>query len=223
MIFWYSPLAGAKNILLEKESFHYLIRVRRHKKNDIITVQNGSSPQKYDYQIEYIEKKSAMLVLVLEQEINIPPNNIHICWGICDTKTIYDTIPSLVQLGVSKITFLRSNHSQHAVKLSFEKMQHICINAMQQCGQWKIPIIEEYSFLESIQKYNNKIMLDMSGKTPFSRKSAEGKSIYIGPEGGWSKEEKALFASDEIKSFSTELVLKSETATILAAGSMLME
>lgn len=222
MIFWYSPFAGEKKIIVEEEAFHYLIRVRRQKKNDEIAVQDGKNPKRYYYHFNVIEKKTALLEKVKEEDIEKTENNIHICWGICDAKTIYDTIPSLIQIGVSKITFLKTDHCQHSVRLSFEKIQTICINAMQQCGQWKIPEIEELSLLESLQKYNNKIILDMTGETVFSGKDSASKSIYIGPEGGWSESEKMNFMKEEIKKLDTNLVLKSETAIMVAAASRII-
>jgi 16S rRNA (uracil1498-N3)-methyltransferase len=71
-----------------------------------------------------------------------------------------------------------------------------------------------------LAKYPNSYLLDFSNNNFSSDMKID--SIVIGCEGGFSKDERALFKNDKILGFDTSLILKSETAAIAIASKILL-
>lgn len=106
MQFVYHEQSGSSSLNIEDELYKYLIKVRRHNINESIYFRNLLDTKQYEYKIESISKKSALLTLVNEEINRVEnPQNIHLGWCVVDTKTIEKELPYLNELGVKKILF----------------------------------------------------------------------------------------------------------------------
>jgi len=193
----------------------------------------------YTYTIEKISKKSAELTLISKEIEEKFIGNIHLFWGICELKTITSTLPFLNQMGVEKITFVQCERSQGNIKLTekvIEKCKTILRSSCEQCGRNTLMKIENIDFDTYIQDISEKhsenselnYICDFSGAYFSSKEITNCKKntshFFIGPEGGFSEKEKNMFQElaqkklVKIRKFSTNLILKSETACITTAS-----
>ena len=216
---------NAKNELLkiEDENYNYIIKARRHKIDDILDFRNLEDDFLYSYKISQIDKKSLFLNLLKKEEKIIENNKkIHLAWCVVDPKTIYENIASLNELGVDKITFVYSDFSQKNFKINFEKLEKILINSSSQCGRSSIIKLDIYKNIDTFIADNpDTYFLDFS-QTSIDSKVLDIKTLMIGTEGGFSKRERELFNKNFIVGFSSNLILKSQTAIISATSKIIL-
>jgi len=208
------------NIIITGENHKYLFKVRRVKPNELIKIRNLKDEYLYIYKIDSINKKEALLSL--QEKIhspNKPKKYLHIGWCVIDPKNIEKTLPSLNEMGVSKITFVYCDYSQKNFKLKFERLQKILINSSQQCGRSDIMELEIInSSKEFFEKYDNFIAIDFDGeKFPCEIKTVN--PFLIGPEGGFSQNERKYFK--KIYKFEG-FILRSETAVCALSAKYLL-
>ena len=216
---------NAKNELLkiEDENYNYIVKARRHKLDDILDFRNLEDDFLYSYKISQIDKKSLFLNLLKKEEKIIENSKkIHLAWCVVDPKTIYENISSLNELGVDKITFVYSDFSQNNFKINFEKLEKILINSSSQCGRSSIIKLDIYKNIDTFIKDNpDTYFLDFS-QTSIDSKVLDIKTLMIGTEGGFSKRERELFNKNFIVGFSSNLILKSQTAIISATSKIIL-
>lgn len=216
---------NAKNELLkiEDENYNYIVKARRHKLDDILDFRNLEDDFLYSYKISQIDKKSLYLNLLKKEEKIIENSKkIHLAWCVVDPKTIYENIASLNELGVDKITFVYSDFSQKNFKINFEKLEKILINSSSQCGRSSIIKLDIYKNIDTFIKDNpDTYFLDFS-QTSIDSKVSDIKTLMIGTEGGFSKRERELFNKNFIVGFSSNLILKSQTAIISATSKIIL-
>lgn len=216
---------NAKNELLkiEDENYNYIVKARRHKIDDILDFRNLEDDFLYSYKISQIDKKSLFLNLLKKEEKIIENSKkIHLAWCVVDPKTIYENIASLNELGVDKITFVYSDFSQKNFKINFEKLEKILINSSSQCGRSSIIKLDIYKNIDTFIKDNpDTYFLDFS-QTSIDSKVLDIKTLMIGTEGGFSKRERELFNKNFIVGFSSNLILKSQTAIISATSKIIL-
>ena len=216
---------NAKNELLkiEDENYNYIVKARRHKLDDILDFRNLEDDFLYSYKISQIDKKSLFLNL-LKKEKRVIENSkkIHLAWCVVDPKTIYENIASLNELGIDKITFVYSDFSQKNFKINFEKLEKILINSSSQCGRSSIIKLDICKNIDTFITDNpDTYFLDFS-QTSIDSKVSDIKTLMIGTEGGFSKRERELFNKNFIVGFSSNLILKSQTAIISATSKIIL-
>lgn len=216
---------NAKNELLkiEDENYNYIVKARRHKLDDILDFRNLEDDFLYSYKISQIDKKSLFLNLLKKEEKIIENSKkIHLAWCVVDPKTIYENISSLNELGVDKITFVYSDFSQKNFKINFEKLEKILINSSSQCGRSSIIKLDICKNIDTFITDNpDTYFLDFS-QTSIDSKVLDIKTLMIGTEGGFSKRERELFNKNFIVGFSSNLILKSQTAIISATSKIIL-
>ena len=216
---------NAKNELLkiEDENYNYIVKARRHKLDDILDFRNLEDDFLYSYKISQIDKKSLFLNLLKKEEKIIENSKkIHLAWCVVDPKTIYENIASLNELGVDKITFVYSDFSQKNFKINFEKLEKILINSSSQCGRSSIIKLDICKNIDTFITDNpDTYFLDFS-QTSIDSKVLDIKTLMIGTEGGFSKKERELFNKNFIVGFSSNLILKSQTAIISATSKIIL-
>lgn len=222
MQFVYHEQSGNSVLHIEEELYKYLIKVRRHTLQESIFFRNLKENNLYEYKIESISKKSALLHLV-HQETQRTENdqNIHLAWCVVDTKTIEKELPSLNELGVKKISFVYADYSQKNFKLNFEKYTKILINSCQQCGRSSLMEFEVFKSVDEFLKtYPKSFMFNFSSTHLEANLGIQ--TIIIGCEGGFSKREVELFDASKIVGVKSNLILRSETAVTVVASKLLV-
>lgn len=220
MQFLYIAESGDEIIRLKDDTFRHLM-VRREKKDEIIKTRNLKNSTLYSYKIESISKKEAILRLIDKKELEIVPKRfLHLCWCIIDPKAIEKSLPTLNEIGVAKISFIYCQRSQRNFKVDLKRCEKILINSSQQCGRSNIIELELVDKLKNvIDSYQDIVVLDFGGISCFD---ADIKRVLIGPEGGFSDDERELLSHLKKISFNTNSILKSESAAISIAAKVLL-
>lgn len=211
MQFVYFPEPSTQ-ITLRGEEHKYLFKVRRLKKSDPVKIRTLKDDFLYIYRIDEINKKEAVLSLC-EKIIspNRPHTFVHLAWCIVDPKNIEKTLPFLNETGVGKITFVYCDYSQKNFRLKPERIEKILINSCQQCGRSSLMQTEFLnSSSEFFSRYSDFYALDFDGEDIGCGLKPD-KPFLIGPEGGFSEEERACFKEKlKFRGF----ILRSETAAV---------
>lgn len=127
------------------------------------------------------------------------------------------------EIGIDEIVPL---YTQHSVKLGLQasRIQRIMTEAVEQSGRFKVPILSGIMKLEAaINKFDNKtkkIFFEANAPriSPADLKDASKVMIFVGPEGGWTPEERNLAEKYGCISRSLQdYTLRTETAAIVGS------
>lgn len=223
MQFTYDENCGSSSLIINDEVYKYLIKARRHKIGDEIHFRNLKDDFIYLYKLVDISKRDATFTLISSVEKIIGNNKkLHIGWCVVDPKTVEKHIASLNELGVDKITFIYCDFSQKMFKPNIEKLEKILINSSSQCGRSDIIKLEICKSLDDFRKQNDKVyFLDFSTNLIDDKKD-DIKTVVIGCEGGFSKNERESFDNNFIVGIDSNLILRSETAVISVASKIII-
>ncbi len=215
--------ASKSHLTLKGDLHKYLIKVRRHVEGDEISLRNIEDLKMlYKYKIVSVDARSLDLEL-MSSEINEvkAQKELHIAWCVIDSKSIEKVLPTLSEIGVSKISFIYCDRSQKNFKLDFKRLDRIVEASMQQSGRTSIIEFDTYKNIAAfISMFPDTKVFDfteniLSGDSDFKR-------VLIGCEGGFSKDEKELLKSQEVFRLNTPMVLRSESAVMVIASKILL-
>jgi len=223
VIYIFHEDASEDFLSIRGETHKYLVKVRRHKVGDVINFRSKKTLQMlYMYEITEIDARSLELRLVssVVQEVQTT-KSLHIGWCIIDAKAIEKVLPSLSEIGVSKISFITCERSQNNFKLDFSRFERILEASMQQSG--RSTFIEFGTFKnikEFIKAYPETKVFDFCEN--ILENTSEIKTVLLGCEGGFSKEERVVLSEQENFRLNTPMVLRSESAVLAVASKILL-
>ena len=223
MVFTFHEDAGKTHLEIKGEIFKYLIKVRRHKVGDFIALRQHENPEiLYQYKLESIDGRHALLVLHESREYKVSAyRKLHIGWCLIDPKSIEKVLPLLNESGVSEITFITCKRSQKNFKLDFKRYERILETSSQQCGRCdKIDFHSASSVNEFLKQYPDTAIFDFGGAV--LEDTQDIKTVLVGCEGGFSEDERQLFDTDNLFSFKTPMILRSETAVVAISNQILL-
>ncbi len=192
-----------KELQLSDEKLHHLKNVLRIKDMDEIKISNGKG------KLYFGNLEGNVVSLKSNQEFERKNDIVVFISFIQDKDRLRFIVEKLTELSVSSITFGPTDHSQK-VKVDLDKLNMWSISAVEQSGNAFKPDIFITNNLD-FEKFNHG--LDITGKHIIENNSM--KNIAIGPEGGWSNNEK-----DKFKYLSNigDFTLRTETASILGVS-----
>jgi 16S rRNA (uracil1498-N3)-methyltransferase len=205
----------SNQLQISEDNYRYLFKVRRLGVGDVVNITDFN--QLFEYKIVTISKKFALLEKFGELKIKQILTPFHIGWCQIDTKNIEKVLPSLNEIGVTKITFIECDRTQRNFKIKMQRIEKILINSSQQCGRLELMKIEFCESLDKfLQNYPEAKICDFGGE------NIDGyfEVGVVGCEGGFSERERKLFKSTI--SFKTPLILKSESAVVSLASKVLL-
>jgi len=216
MRFLYCENAGNDEICVNNEQFLHL-KARRARLGERIDVRNLRDGANYLYEITEFGRKSANLKLVFKNSVVGESLNFEIAWCVVESAVIEKTLPSLNEMGVKALHLVFSDFSQKNIKLDLARFERILIASSEQCGRNSILKIEIYPNLsEFLAKFPNTARIDFGGKNL----ATIGDEIpLIGPEGGFSENERALIKNSY--ALRTPFILRANTAVLMTAAQLL--
>ena len=192
-----------KELQLSDEKLHHLKNVLRIKDMDEIKISNGKG------KIYFGNLEGNVVSLKSNQEFE-RKNDIDVFISfIQDKDRLRFIVEKLTELSVSSISFGPTDHSQK-IKVDLDKFNMWSISAVEQSGNAFKPDIFISNNLD-FEKFTHG--LDITGK--HINENNRMKNIAIGPEGGWSNNEK-----ENLKNLSNigDFTLRTETASILGVS-----
>lgn len=239
--FYIDPKAGVELKhdfwLHDEKLIHQWRNVLRFAAGQQIVLFDGRELERL-YSIDELNEREAHLQLITDYARKTPAKEIYLFWSLLKKDKNDWVLQKCTELGVSHFVPLLADRSEKT-GFNSERAKKIVIEAAEQCGRSDIPAIREPMTVETaINDYKNQIQLfaaeqsqeigDMSQAKTESHNSnlithdSGASGVMIGPEGGWSDQEKQLFKETEIKHLNLhDFTLRAETAAITAVTKLL--
>ncbi len=204
---------------LDKSQSHYVSKVMRIKKNEVLSLFNGSG--EWEAKILNISKSIVEFCITkqLRQKENI--NELWLAFSPIKSNYFNFMIQKATELGVTK--FIPIIFDRTIVrKINKDRLEKVIIEAAEQSNRITVPIIEEPQKLTNFLNNDmDLIFTDLNTtntKVDLNKLTAKPTCVIIGPEGDFSEDER-----EEILRFKdvqpikiNENILRSETAVISA-------
>lgn len=225
---------------IDSEQVHQLTRVLRMGAGDRFVLCEGTG-EDVEVEISHIHtvgRSSSMQLAVIERRPAwVPAVHFDLCLASIRKERFEWALEKCTELGVSHITPLTTDRAERGV-VSQTRAQKILKEASEQCGRGNIPTYGEVVELEnciSAAVQSGKIVIacvhsgvsfsefltqNLGSRLPGRAGSALGSiSVLIGPEGGWSSAELALFKKHNVTEVSLGPTnLRAETAAVAACA-----
>ena len=223
LIYIFDDNAGKSILTIKGETHKYLVKVRRHSEGDELSFRNKEDIQTLHlYKISSIEPRTLTLELQSSTtQVSEADKELHVAWCVIDAKSVEKVLASLCEIGVSRISFISCDRSQKNFKVDIKRYERIVEASMQQSGRTSIMQFNIYKNITSfIKEFPATKVFDFTEKT--LEEKADFKTVLIGCEGGFSKEEKELLTTQEVFRLNTPMVLRSESAVMEVASKILL-
>lgn len=230
----FSPQVGGE-LDLDTEASHHLLQVLRFRSGSALTLFNGDG-RNYAGVLTQCTRKSARVAITSQSELEQPAAlQINLGLGLSKGERMDFAVQKSVELGVTRITPLITEHS--VVRLSAERRENrqehwkrVAIAACEQSGRCRLPVIEDILplqqwLIESQQNCGLGILLDYRSNSTLNQLdcSASAVNLLIGPEGGFSNDERAMAQTNGFVGVHLgPRVLRTETAPLAAISAMQM-
>lgn len=224
-----------KKIVLDEEQSRHIAKSLRMKKGDMITVCNGNGTD-YGCIIEEITKSGVTLSVCYEQASQSEPDiRVSLYQGVPKGDKMEDIIQKCVELGVFSITPVLTKRSisrpdeKQAAKKQI-RYSKIALEAAQQSGRGIVPEIKSMTdFKTAVNECDaDLIILFYEGggeslKSIIRNSEAESIAVFIGPEGGFEKEEvDAVLQKGGISATLGKRILRTQTAPVAALSAIML-
>lgn len=194
-----TALHEGETVRLDEEAAHYLRTVLRLKSGYELTVFNGDGGE-YPARVAEAGRSGVWLELGERRVRNVEsPLAIHLGLGISRGERMDLAIQKAVELGVSRITPLFTEHC--VVRLDDARLharlvhwQKVSRSACEQCGRNRVPEVDEPIELEAwiVERDGSKLFFDPHGGMGLRELPPPNGIVNVlsGPEGGFSDAER---------------------------------
>ena len=202
-------------VFLSPNDSYHIEKVLRAKEKKLIICYDDF----FEYECEIKKNPFTLKIKTEKPTTTTKCYNINAYVGIIKKKNFELVVKMLNELNVLSITPVYFERSQKSTKLDSLRLEKIIENSCKQ-SERKIPIILNKSiFFEDLQKnkldgINISASMDTNSceiKINFSPEVIY--NLFIGPEGGFTKNENIWLSSNAIKIKINNSILKTETAT----------
>ncbi|MFA5651977.1 MAG: RsmE family RNA methyltransferase [Candidatus Paceibacterota bacterium] len=223
---FYIPGQIGKEVRIEdKELLHQWLKVFRLGASDRVIVFNGGDSE-YEGYFKILSKNEAVLTIDKERKVKKPTNiELHIFQSIIKKDNFELIVEKGTEIGVSAFHPIITARSEKK-DLNIERLNKIAKEAAEQSGKTRPPEIFSPESLEKvISDFDGKLfVLDFDAPNFSEEKFGDKIGILIGPEGGWTENERDLFDDKEIKNISLgPQILRAETAAIVVSALILLK
>jgi len=214
------PLAQGVNLLLRDKPAHYLANVLRLDQGAELLLFDGQSGE-WKGVIRGVAKKQ-LVVEVLERT-RLPEELPPLTLAIAPVKRgpFEWMVEKATELGVARIQPVITRRTV-VDRLNIDRLGAIAIEAAEQCGRTRLPLLLETITLDRLLNAPAGRLLfadETGGAAMLSVLAAVETTILIGPEGGFTPEERiAILGSGAIGVGLGPRILRAETAAIAAAS-----
>lgn len=234
-LFIENELINEKIILNEEQSRH-IAKSLRMKKGDMLTVCDGAGTD-YGCIIDEITKDFVALSVCYKQASSSEPSvKVSLFQGVPKGDKMEDIIQKCVELGIYEITPVLTKRSisrpdEKQAQKKQARYQKIALEAAQQSGRGIVPKINKMqSFKQAVQSCSADVKIlfyEGGGKSIKSivneNKNASSFAIFIGPEGGFEKEEvDEILNSGGINATLGARILRTQTAPVAALAAIML-
>lgn len=211
------PLQEKALLFVGEKISHYLLHVMRCKEGDSIFCFNGTQGE-WETKLHLLKKKNAQLEVIHQIRSQDNPPFCALCPAIIKKDNMDIVLQKATELGVTDIFPLLSDFCVHP-HFNQDHANSIVREAAEQCERLTIPIVHTPLKIASAIKEmpSDCTCFYLSERAHDTDKLiAQGAvAFFVGPEGGWSEQEKLLFSKHSFKKIHFNVgILRAETASI---------
>ena len=200
------------------------IKVLRFRVGEELVLFDGVDEERL-YRITVIESTSVGLELVTQLEPKKAGRELYLFWSLLKSDKNDFVLQKCTEIGVTHFVPLVSERNI-ANNFDENRARRILIEAAEQCGRADIPRVREPMTLqEALSEYGDKVRLCVAEQGAESAPDISPDiqiGLLIGPEGGWSDEEKNLFVEQQLSHLKLgQFTLRAETAAIVGSALLL--
>jgi 16S rRNA (uracil1498-N3)-methyltransferase len=213
-------------IYIKEKQHHILKNVLRVKLNDVINVFDGITGEWRSKVISISKDKTALKIEKKIRELETQPD-IWLIFAPIKLFRLNIIIQKAVELGVSKFVPCKTEFSNFD-KLNYKNLELNAIEAAQQCERLDIPKIEKIINLDALIKElpddralvfcdeSDTNLPSIYDELRLNLNNYSRWSVIIGPEGGFSNEERELIKKQKnvLRVTLGSRILRSDTAAI---------
>lgn len=202
--------------------------------NKVLRFKNGQKVILFDgdqtdrlYEIVEIKKTEAHLQMFTELERQLPSKHLYLFWSLLKKDNNDLILQKCTELGVSNFVPLLTERSIRD-NFNIDRARKIVLEASEQCGRSNVPVVRDPMHLKTaIEEYSDKVKFYICEQhsdhmAEFKNSEPDRLGLFIGPEGGWSDEEKQLFAQLNVSHLGLgAFTLRAETAAIVASAKLI--
>jgi 16S rRNA (uracil1498-N3)-methyltransferase len=222
-----APLAGGGAVALAPEQSNYLGNVLRLKSGDKVLTFNGRDGE-WAASITG-RKRAERLVIETLTRTQESPTRVRYAFAPLKHARLDYMVQKAVEMGAAVLTPVLTQRTQ-ATRVNLERMRANVIEAAEQCGILSIATVDEpvalERFLEAREAGRLLVFCDedadvtspVAALEAARAKATTGIDLLIGPEGGFSEQERALLlgAGDVARLSLGERILRADTAAVAA-------
>lgn len=209
--------------ITDRDLLHQWSRVLRLQEGSEVVLVDGKGLEATAV-INELLKSLAKLVIVSRANVSREPKRrVHLYQALLKRENFELVAQKAVEVGAYALIPLITDHT---VKLGLktERVQKIMKEAAEQSGRGMVPLVVEPVSLAQALKQRDTMRpgiffdIDAPVLTPVPNEDVD---IFIGPEGGWSLQEKEMAAKHGLQNASLgSTILRAETAAIVATYRM---
>ena len=216
-------LQNGQVVPLTREQAHYLFCVMRLSQGDHIALFNGYNGE-WRAIIDQAQKKKGQLLCLEQTEIQMNPPDLWLIFAPVKKARTDFIVEKAVELGAAKILPVKTKFT-NSERIRQDRLQAHATEATEQCGGTFVPkvgkLIRLYKLLADWPQERQLLFCDetKTGQSTTLAARQGGKwAILIGPEGGFSQNEREYIATMK-NSHSISLgprILRADTAAVAA-------
>ena len=222
MRFYLPRITNKSDIELTGEAHTHAAYALRIRIGDYLTVFDGRGME-YSCKVKDIKKDRTLLnVLDVTENAGEASIDVTLYLSVIKQDRFELAVQKTTEIGVTKIVPVYSAYTQRSFSLNIDRLNKIAVSACEQCGRSRIPVIEQpIEFDDLLARAKNEYFIfpweremHNSLKSAIDR-CAEKVSVFIGPEGGITEQEKNRLVDVGAKSVTLgKRILRAETAAI---------
>lgn len=198
------------------------LKVLRFRMGDELVLFNDETERIYRIiKVEF--PHSVQLELVTEQERKMPTKHIYLLWSLLKKDKNDWVLQKATELGVRNFVPIIAERSEKT-GFDIERAHKILVEASEQCGRADIPEVREpITPATAVSEYAQMpLFICEQGEGALDTSSLDSAALLVGPEGGWSEAEKALYKQNNIAHVNLgDFTLRAETACVVGVAKLL--
>jgi 16S rRNA (uracil1498-N3)-methyltransferase len=226
-LFLDAPLSAGAAIPLERAQANYLLNVLRLKAGEGVLVFNGREGE-WRAELLIEGRKSAQLVPSARVREQTEPLDLLYLFAPLKHARLDYMVQKAVEMGAGALRPVFTRRTQSS-RVNLERMRANVIEAAEQCGVLSVPeVLPEQDFGQAIEGLEpDRLLVFCDEEAPVAnpveilaqlRNGASKLAVAIGPEGGFTHEERKLAAAREccVRVSLGPRILRADTAAVAA-------
>lgn len=218
-LFTLSDIRPTLPVSLSDNQRHYLLHVMRRRVGDEVLIFNGRDGE-WSATVRALDKKTGSLMPHTQTRPQTPGKALFLCPALIKKENMDWVFQKATELGVSDIYPLLTEHTVVS-HLNEERAVSQLIEAAEQCERLTVPNLHSLQSLRAVLSDLPTgiipVCLSERGTTTTPLRADQAYAFFIGPEGGWTSDELALFQKFSAVFWHLgDTILRAETAAVAA-------